>query len=83
MSKNKTKQNFSRPHLNGKKLDMGACVVIPAIGSINRRTVVQPGLVKKQDPVSKMTRTKRAGDMAQVAEHLPGKCEAVSSNPSL
>jgi hypothetical protein len=34
----------------------------PAIaGSINRRTVVQAGLGKKRDPISKITRAKRAG----------------------
>jgi predicted S18 family serine protease len=36
---------------------------------------------KKQDPISKITRVKRAGDMVQTIERLPSKCEALSSKP--
>jgi hypothetical protein len=35
---------------------------------------------KKRDPTSKITKAKRAGDRAQVVEHLPCKYKAVSSN---
>jgi hypothetical protein len=35
---------------------------------------------KKRDPISKITNTKRAGDMTQVVEYLPGKHKALSSN---
>jgi hypothetical protein len=44
--------------------------------------VIQAQTGKKQDPISKIFKTKRAGGMVQVAECLPSKCEAVSSNPS-
>jgi hypothetical protein len=30
---------------------------------------------KKQDPISKVTRVKRAGGVAQAAEHLLTKCK--------
>jgi phage portal protein BeeE len=33
-------------------------------------------------PISKITRAKRAGGLAQVGEHLPHKCKALSLNPS-
>jgi hypothetical protein len=36
---------------------------------------------KKRDPISKLTRAKRAGIMAQVVQYLPGKCEVLNSNP--
>jgi hypothetical protein len=32
-------------------------------------------------PLSKITRAKRAGGMAQAVEHLPSKCDTLSSNP--
>jgi hypothetical protein len=48
----------------------------------NRRIVVQVGLGKEQDSISKI-RAKRAGDMALVGELLPPKCKALSSNPSI
>jgi hypothetical protein len=45
-------------------------------GGINRKTVVHISLgIKTQDP-----QAKRAGDMDQVVEHLPSKCEDLSSN---
>jgi hypothetical protein len=37
---------------------------------------------KKQDPISKITRAKRAGAVAQVVECLPCNCEGLSSNLS-
>jgi hypothetical protein len=39
------------------------------------RIIVQAGLGKKQDPISKIIRTKRAGGMAQVVECLISKHE--------
>jgi hypothetical protein len=46
--------------------------------------VVQAGLGKKQDLISKITRAKRAAGVAQVVECcLPSKCEALSSNPNI
>jgi hypothetical protein len=35
-----------------------------------------------QDPISKITRAKETGDMAQVVKCLPTKLEAINSNPS-
>jgi hypothetical protein len=43
--------------------------------------MVQAGLGKKQHPISKTTRAKRGGGVAQVIECLPTKCKALSSNP--
>jgi hypothetical protein len=45
--------------------------------------MVQTRFDKKQDPISKIIRVKRAGHMAQVVEHLPSKCEDLSSIPAL
>jgi hypothetical protein len=39
-------------------------------------------LGKKQDPVSKITKAKRSGDVAQVVKPLSSKCKTLSSNPS-
>jgi hypothetical protein len=46
----------------------------------NRRILVQVGMSKMRDLISKITREKRAGDMAQAVDHLPCKCEALSSH---
>jgi hypothetical protein len=47
------------------------------------RIVIQacPGI--KQGPISKITKTKRAGSIAQVIEFLPSKHKAQSSNASI
>jgi hypothetical protein len=42
------------------------------------RILAQIGLGKKCNPISKITRAKRAESIAQLVEHLPSK----SSNPS-
>jgi hypothetical protein len=47
--------------------------IIPGGGINNRRIVVQGSPSIRQDPISKITRATRAGDMAQVVEHLPRK----------
>jgi hypothetical protein len=36
-----------------------------------------------RDPISKITRAKWTGGVAQAVEHLFCKCKALSSNPSL
>jgi hypothetical protein len=41
-----------------------------------------PAWAKSKTPVSKNGRAKSAGDVAQVVECLPSKCEALSSNPT-
>jgi hypothetical protein len=42
----------------------------------------RPAWAKKRDHISKITRAKCAGGMAQGAECLPIKCEATSSKPN-
>jgi hypothetical protein len=39
-------------------------------------------LGRKQNPISKITRAKRVGGVAQMVECLPSKCKALWSNPS-
>jgi hypothetical protein len=75
-----------RPHLTRKKkLGMEACTCHASYEEIHKigllHCLAQPG--EKWDPISKITRTKRIGGMARVIEHLPSKCEALSSNPSM
>jgi hypothetical protein len=45
--------------------------------------MVQGSLGKKQDPITKITRAKKAGGVAKVVEHLPPKCKALSPHPVL
>jgi hypothetical protein len=45
--------------------------------------MIQTGVGTKEDTISKITRAKRAGGMAQVVECLLSKCEALSSNSSI
>jgi hypothetical protein len=42
--------------------------------------MVRGSLGKKQDPISKITRAKTAGGMAQVVERLPSNYKTLSSN---
>jgi hypothetical protein len=42
----------------------------PSHGSINRRMIIQASLGIKASPVSKITKSKRAGSMAQVLKVL-------------
>jgi hypothetical protein len=41
----------------------------------------QPGKIVDGAPISKTTRTKWNGGVAQAVEHLLSNCEALSSNP--
>jgi hypothetical protein len=41
-----------------------------------------PGSKKKHEPYSKITKTKRAGGLVYVVDHLPNKYKALSSNPN-
>jgi hypothetical protein len=52
------------------------------VESISRKIMVHSSLGKKQDSISKIPRVKRAGVMAQAVEHLPSKCDVLSSSPS-
>jgi hypothetical protein len=57
--------------------------VTPATqGNTNRRINVQAGQGIKYDLISKITNTKRAGEMAQVVEYLPSSCKGLSSTSS-
>jgi acid phosphatase family membrane protein YuiD len=44
--------------------------------------MVQATFGKNEDPISKITRRKRAGGICQTIEHLPCKHKALSSNSS-
>jgi hypothetical protein len=57
-------------------------LVIPAVVASLVRIVVPAGLGKKWDPISKITRAKKVGGMAQAAESLPSKHKALSPNSS-
>jgi hypothetical protein len=48
----------------------------------NRRITVQVSQGNNQDPISKITRAKKTGSMAQAVEHLPKKHKALSLNSS-
>jgi hypothetical protein len=48
------------------------------MGTISRKIRVQADLGIKQDPVSKITKTKKAGYVAQEVENLPTKYKALS-----
>jgi hypothetical protein len=48
----------------------------PKIGGLWSRTA----WAIKQDPISKITRVKRAGGIAEAVESLPSKWESLSSN---
>jgi hypothetical protein len=73
-----------RPHLNGKKLGMVSCTCQPSYGRKHKigGPGPRPDWAKSETPISKITRAERAGGMAEVEEHLPGKLKAPSSNPS-
>jgi hypothetical protein len=51
------------------------------MGNLNRRIAMQAQGIQG-NPISKITRGKRAGGMAQAVEHLSSRHEALSSNPS-
>jgi hypothetical protein len=56
---------------------------IPVTRGVGRRIGVQGQSGQKlRDPISKLTKVKRVGGVAQVVEHLPSKCAAQSSNPN-
>jgi hypothetical protein len=53
-------------------------------GGVGRRTIVQGWSRQKHETLpEKQTKAKRGGGVAQVAVHLPSKCRALSSNPTL
>jgi hypothetical protein len=58
-------KKFARPHLKGKNAGHGGMNLSFRLWREmqNRRMVVQATLSKKQDPISKITTTKRAVDM--------------------
>jgi hypothetical protein len=52
------------------------------MGDVSRRIVVQASSGKTVTPYPKVAKVKQGSDVAQVAEHLPGKCETLNPNPS-
>jgi hypothetical protein len=72
-------KKFARPCLNRKSWVWWCEPVIPATAGIrNRRIVVQTGPGKKRDPISKITRAKRAGGVTQGIESLASKQKMLS-----
>jgi hypothetical protein len=74
---------FARPHVNGQKLGMVACACHPSNGKkykIGRLWPRQPG--KMQDPASKTTKEKRAGDRTQIVDHQPSRGKALYASAS-
>jgi hypothetical protein len=53
------------------------------VGSIKEEDCHLANLGKKRDPIFKITRAKRAWDLAQEVEHPPSKHESLSSNPNV
>jgi hypothetical protein len=51
-------------------------------GSTYKRTEIQAGLGIMQNPISKITKIKKARGVSQVVEHLHRKCNA-EFNPQL
>jgi hypothetical protein len=81
---------YKRPPLN-KWLGKVALLVIPAtVGSLKLKDggpcwsggKTNKNKNKKQDPISKIIRAKRAGAVTQVVECLPSKCKVLNSNPN-
>jgi hypothetical protein len=72
-------KKFMRPPIS-MEISCAWCLA-PVIPS-TRRITVQVGWQKNQESISKITRAKRTGDMAQEAEPLPSKWEALSSKSS-
>jgi hypothetical protein len=75
-------KKFLRAYLKGKKLDMVCVCHLRDSGKHKTRIAVQAGLNKKQDPMSKITRVKKAGGMVQTVMGLSNKRKALSSNTS-
>jgi hypothetical protein len=68
-----------------KKLSGVACAYKPSyMGSLSRRTAVQGWpWTKTREPISKITKAKRAGGIAQVIEFLPSKYTTLRSSPGI
>jgi hypothetical protein len=70
-----------RPNFNRKGLGVGLCTCHANDGMKHKIGGFwsMPDLAKKQDPICKITRAK---SVEQAIEHLPGKHETISSDPS-
>jgi hypothetical protein len=66
------------PISTNKKLDVVVCTCHPSYaGNVNRRIMVQDAQGINARHYPKITKTKRAGDMAEVVvEHLPNSAKA-------
>jgi hypothetical protein len=51
------------------------------LGSTDRKITIQDGSGIKQNPISKITNTKRAGRVGQMIECLPSKQKVLYSTP--
>jgi hypothetical protein len=73
-------KKFARPHLNQWLSCGGMHLSLSYTGK--HKQDHGPGLPDiKWDPVSKITKAKTAGSMAQLIDHLPNKHKALSSTP--
>jgi hypothetical protein len=73
----KKKKKLIIPHLNGKKLATVVCLSFQLqLEEENSRITVQASLGKNQDLITKITRGKRAGSVAQAVELLLNKYKA-------
>jgi hypothetical protein len=60
-------------------------VILAIHETVIRKTGVQsqPWAISSREPILKILNRNRAGEVAQAVEHLPSKCEALSSNSSM
>jgi hypothetical protein len=71
------KKKFIRPPYQQKKAGHVACTCHSSYSGRHIKEDHGPGWPgKKQDSISKLSRTKRAGGVAQAVQHLPSKQEA-------
>jgi hypothetical protein len=70
-------KKFTRSYLYRRKLGVVKQACHPSYGGKQKMGGLQSSLawLQKVRPYLQITRTKRAGDMAQVVEHLPSKCK--------
>jgi hypothetical protein len=61
--------------------DLGASQVFTYFS--NRHSFAFACLGKNQDPLSRITRSKKAGGLAPVVKQHPSKCKIMSSNPRI
>jgi hypothetical protein len=70
------------PSQRKRKLDMLECAIPVMTGSINKRIIVQEGLGKKRDSISKIIRAKKDWGYGSSAHMPASKHNALNSNSS-